>query len=131
MSMKVIHLEQVLEWVDGKPVAKYNPIIDKDAVADLPLAVMGICYKRTPLEIELGVDEEFEGLTMGEVMMLRLAYRASRGSRKATNDLLDIILGKPKSTADIRTVTYDYKDYLKELKDKVNIEEAEFNIDSL
>ncbi len=131
MRTKVTHLEQKIGWVDNKPVAKYNPIINKDAVADLPLAVLGVRYERTPLEIELKIDEEFEGLTLGEVMMLRLAYRASRGSRKATNDLLDRILGKPKSTAEIKSVTFDYNDYLEKLDKEIKAEEAEFSTNSL
>ena len=128
---KITHLEQKIEWVDNKPVAKYNPIIDKDAVADLPLAVMGVRYERTPLEIELEIDEEFEGLTLGEVMMLRLAYRAARGSRKATNDLLDRVLGKPKSTAEVKTVTFDYNDYINKLADKIEGEENKYSEQNL
>lgn len=122
----VIHLDQKIVWEGGKPIAKYTKIIDKDAVADLPLAVMGLPYKREPLEVELGIDEEFEGMSNVEVMMIRMARSAANGNKADRRDLLDRILGKPKTSAEVKTVKVDYNDYIKNMAKEINIEEAGF-----
>lgn len=128
---EVIHFDQKIVWVGGKPVCKYTKIIDKDAVADLPLAAVGLPYKRDTLEIELGVDEEFEGMSNAEVMMIKMARGAARGDRADRREVLDRILGKPKTSAEVKTVKVDYNDYLKGLAEKVKIEEAEFTVEEL
>lgn len=122
----VVHLDQKIVWEGGKPVAKYTKIIDKEAVADLPLAAAGLPYKRDALEVELGVDEEFEGMSNAEVMMVRMARAAARGDKRDRGELLDRILGKPKTSAEVKTVKVDYNDYIKEMANAINIEEAEF-----
>ena len=127
----VIHLDQKIVWEGGKPVAKYTKIIDKEAVADLPLAVIGLPYKREPLEVELGIDVEFEGMSNAEVMMLKMARSAANGNRADRRDLLDRILGKPKTSAEVKTVKVDYNDYLKDLAKVVDAEEAEFTTENL
>ncbi len=125
MEEKVIHLEQIIKWVDNRPVATYTEIIDKEAVADLPLAVMGMKYEREPLEIELGIDAEFEGMTIAEVTMIRLGRRASRGDDWAIQQMLDRILGKPKATSEIKVEKVDYTDYLNTLKKTIEAEYSE------
>lgn len=122
----VIHLDQKIVWEGGKPVAKYTKIIDKEAVADLPLAVIGLPYKREALEVELGIDEEFEGMSNAEVMMLKMARSAASGNRADRRDILDRILGKPKTSAEVKTVKIDYNDYLKKMAKEINVQEAEF-----
>jgi hypothetical protein len=123
---KVVHLDQKIVWVDGKPIAKYTEIINKEAIADLPLAVLGLKYKREQLEIELGIDAEFEGMTNAEVMFIRLARQAAhggKGSGKAATALLDRVLGKPKTSAEVKSVSINYKDYLQQLGETLDAED--------
>lgn len=127
----IIHLDQKIVWVGGKPVCKYTKIIDKDAVADLPLAAVGLPYKRDALEIELNIDEEFDGMTNAEVMMIQMARGAAKGDKRDRSEILDRILGKPKTSAEVKTVKVDYNDYLKGLAKKVEAEEVEYTINEL
>ncbi len=122
--MTVRHLEQVIKWVGSKPVTTYTEIITKEAVAELPLAVLGTKYQRTPLEIELGIDEDLEGLTLAEVMMLRVGRSAARGNQWAVREMMDRVLGKPKSTAEVTSVKINYEDYLK----KIALKDADFTV---
>ncbi len=108
----------VIKWVDGKPVPTEKPILSKDAVTDLPITVMSVPYKRTPLEIELHFDEDLEGMTNGEVMLLRMSRDAARGDHKAADMLLDRILGKPKMVSENKNLNFSYRDYLEEIADR-------------
>ncbi len=122
-----------IKWVDGKPVPKESPILTKDAVSELPITVMSVLYKRTPLEKEFSIDEDLEGMTNGEVMMLRLSRDAARGNHKATEQLLDRILGKPKMVTESKNMNLNYQDYLEEIARKdaeSEPKEADININS-
>ncbi len=109
------HKQMIIKWVDGKPVPTEREIITKEAVADLPITVMSVPYKRTPLEIEFGIDADLEGMTNGEVMMLQMSRSAARGDHKAADMLLDRILGKPKMVSENKNLNLSYQDYLEEL----------------
>ncbi len=109
------HKQMIIKWVDGKPVPTEREIITKEAVSELPIAVLSVPYKRTPLEIEFKIDEDLEGMNNGEVMMLRMSRDASRGDHKAAVELLDRILGKPKMVSETKNLNINYQDYLEEL----------------
>ena len=114
----------VIKWVEGKPVPTEKEILTKEAVTELPITVMSVPYKRSPLEVEFKIDERFEGMTNGEVMMLRMAEDAARGNHKAADMLLDRILGKPKMFSENKNINATYQDYLQEI---ANREESELN----
>ncbi len=125
----------VIKWVDGKPVPTEREIITKEAVSELPITVMSIPYRRTPLEKEFGIDADLEGMTNGEVMMLRMSESAARGDHKAADMLLDRILGKPKMVSENKNINVSYQDYLLEIArkndgDEPEPETADFTIDS-
>ncbi len=117
--------QKIIKWVAGKPVPTEREIITKEAVSELPIAVMSVPYKRTPLEIEFKIDEDLDGMTNGEVMMLRMSRDAARGDHKATDMLLDRILGKPKMVSENKNLNLSYQDYLLELARKDELEESE------
>ena len=119
------HKQLVIKWQQGKPVPTKREIITKEAVDQLPLTVISIPYKRTPLEIEFNIDEELEGMTNGEVMMLRMSQSAARGNFKATDMLLDRILGKPKMVSESKNLNLSYQDYLLELARKDESRQSE------
>ncbi len=124
----------VIKWVAGKPVPTEKEILTKEQVSELPITVSSVPYRRTPLEIEFRIDERFEGMSNGEVMMLRMAEDAARGDHKATDMILDRILGKPKMVSENRNLNVNYQDYLEEIARKENeseFEDADFEQDSL
>ncbi len=118
----------VIKWVDGKPVPTEKNILTKEAVTDLPITVMTVLYRRSPLEIEFKIDERFEGMTNGEVMMLRMAEDAARGDHKAADMLLDRILGKPKMVSENKNLNFSYQDYLQEIANREEPEPDEAEV---
>ncbi len=126
-----MHTQKIIKWVDGKPVPIEKPILSKEAVSDLPIAVMSVPYKRTPLEEEFGIDKDLEGMTNGEVMMLQMSRSAARGDHKAADMLLDRILGKPKMVSESKNLNLTYQDYLQEIADRESKSEtADIDINS-
>lgn len=51
-------------------------------------------------------------MTNGEVAAIRHARKAASGDFKATQDILDRIMGKPKQSVESTTTTLNYLDYL-------------------
>ncbi len=115
------HFEQIIKWIDGQPTPAYRQILTNTAVQQLPLTVISLPYERT-LEEELNdIDPEFEGLSNGEVMLIRLAREAANGDQSAMTILLDRILGKPKFQAEVKTLSFTYQEFLEELARKENV----------
>ena len=117
MTTEVVHKQRIIKWIDGKPVPVDREIISKEAIAQLPATALSLPYKRTDLEIELGIDEDFDGMTNGEVMMVVMANDAARGNHKAADMLLDRILGKPKMTTENKNLNISYEQYLQSIVD--------------
>lgn len=115
MTNEITHKQRLIKWVDGKPVPVDREIISKEAVAQLPVTVLSLPYKRTPLEIELEIDEDYDGMTNGEVMMMEMARDAARGDHRAADMLLDRILGKPKMTTENKNLNISYEQYLQSI----------------
>ena len=114
------HFKKIIKWVDGAPVPAYRQILTNTSIQQLPLTVISMPYERT-LEEELNnIDPEFEGLSNGEVMLIRLAREAASGDPSAMTILLDRILGKPKFQAEIKTLSMNYQDFLEELARREN-----------
>ena len=116
-------VQKIIKWVEGRPVPTNVEILDKEAVAELPIAVLSLPYERSELEKEFEMDEEFEGMTNGEVALVIQARRASRGNSDALAMLLDRAIGKPKQHIENKNLNLTYEDYIKELARK--IEETE------
>lgn len=120
MTTEVVHKQRLIKWVGGKPVPVDQEIIGKDGWSKLPETVLSLPYKRTPLEIEFEIDEDYEGMTNGEVMMMEMAKSAARGDHKAADMLLDRILGKPKMTTENKHLNISYEQYLQSIVDTDN-----------
>lgn len=118
--VSIDHFESVIIWENGIPDVRYQKMLTKETVAELPLAALSQPYERTSLEIELGRDEEFENLTRAEVMHIRLARKAAGGSMEAAKFLLERMLGKPKQSVETKSLSMTYTQYLEELTRKEN-----------
>ncbi len=125
---EIEHFKFDIKWVDGRPVPTYTKMITKEAVSQLPLTVLSLPYRRTALEIELGIDEEYEGKTNGEVALMRLAAEAARGNLKAVDMLMDRVTGKPKITTENKNITLTYEDLLDQI---ARNEDKEPDVDDL
>jgi len=104
-----IHRRLIIWNKDGTPVPATVPVLAKSQIEDLALAVISL-----PYEDPLGLEPEFEGMTIAEVMFIRRARKAARGDPHATDALIDRILGRPKQSAEVKTMRVSYEDYLKE-----------------
>ncbi len=106
------HYKFMIKWVDGKPVPAHTKMINKEAVSQLPLTVFSLPYKRTKLEKEKGIAQEFEGMSNAEVAMIRLADAAAHGDQKALDMLQDRIVGKPMVSTENKNINLTYEDLL-------------------
>ncbi len=120
-------VQTIIKWVEGKPVPTHIGIMNKEAVAELPITVLSLPYERTEFEKEMGVDKEFEGLTNGEVALIIQARRASRGDSRALDMLMDRIVGKPKQQVESKNLNLTYEDWLKEKAKEISGEDERNN----
>lgn len=123
---------KMIYWVDGKPVPVYAKPLNKQQVADLVTAALSTEYEsfRDPESgEEYNVDPRLVGTTKAEAMAINLARKASRGEDKATNQVLDRILGKPKQSVESVGVKMNYRDFLEMLdRDEKAQSQAEFEV---
>ncbi len=96
-------------------------MINKEAVSQLPLTVFSLPYKRTNLEKEKGIAQEFEGMSNAEVAMIRLADAAAHGDQKALDMLQDRIVGKPMVSTENKNINLTYEDLLDSIAKKEGI----------
>jgi hypothetical protein len=104
--------ESFVVWENGVPRVELRQMLEKENLMDLPLAALSLPYLRTPKEVFLERDAEFEGLTNAEVMNIRLARKAARGDTWATKDIQDRVLGKPKQQIEKHTISETYDQFL-------------------
>ncbi len=100
-------------------------MLNKEAVAQLPITVLSLPYKRTEFEKEMGIDEEFEGMSNAEVAMIHLAESAARGNPKAIDMLQDRIVGKPMVSTENKNINLTYEDFLGAIAEKEKKEDDE------
>jgi hypothetical protein len=131
MTNEIQNYESFITWDNGIPIIGYREMLTKEVVADLPLAALSARYERSDLEIELGINESFEGMTLAEVMHIRLARKAANGDMTAIKLLQDRILGKPKQQIESKKLTMTYADYLEEITSKENDEIIEAQVNEL
>ncbi len=113
--VEVKHYSKKIVWVNGVPRPANREIISRESIGDLPQVTLSLPYVRPPADIIDGIDEEFDGMTNAEVMMIRLTRQAVSGSQDAVKILLDRVLGKPKQFIDTKSLSMNYQDYLEEL----------------
>lgn len=66
--------------------------------------------------------QEIERMSMAEVMVRQLVWKAAKGNDKSIGETLDRLLGKAVQTTETTTRSYSYHDFLIECK---NADEAE------
>jgi hypothetical protein len=58
---------------------------------------------------------QYAGMTVGEVMMAKLAITAARGSLPAIKMMLEYTLGRPVQQIESKSMRMNYQDYLAEM----------------
>jgi len=118
---EIVHYSSFINWSKGYPEVVYKEMLTREAIADIPLAVVSMPFERTEEEIFLGIDEDLEGKTIAEVMDIRLARSAARGDKEAYKMLKDRILGKPKQEIQSTKLTMSYTEYLERVAEEENV----------
>ncbi|MBT5303851.1 MAG: hypothetical protein HOL31_02075 [Candidatus Scalindua sp.] len=127
---EIMNYDSFVVWEDGSPRVVYKQMITKEVLDDLPIAALSLPYKRTPKEIMLDEDVEFEGLTNAEVMNIRLARRAAAGEMEAIKTIQDRVLGRPKQSIESKSITQTYTEYLEMVaqEEEELLQEAEIHV---
>jgi len=105
-------LRTEIEWVDGLPCTVYKPLITKDAIKQLAQVSLSLEYNPNLSE------ESYDGLTVGEVAMIKIGQKAAEGGKDALENirlLLDYSVGKPKQEIETKSLNLTYQDYLDEI----------------
>jgi hypothetical protein len=107
-------LGKVIEWKDGKPIPVTKPILSKDKIANIAQAAISLEYREE--DDVLGIDKEYYGLSIAEVLFIKMARSAaSTGDIKVISALLDRVLGKPKQEVESKNLNMTYQDFLEQL----------------
>lgn len=126
---------RLIDWdpATGLPTPTSRPVLTAQQVEALSSTALSLLYdpeEPDPDEFtsEKGFElahrkweaerAKYEGMTCGEVMMVKLAQRAAEGNHAATEELLDRVLGRPKQTSEVKSMTMKYEDYLKKMADE-------------
>ena len=118
LPVKVESSKHYVKWKDGVPYPVGTYLLSKQNIEDLHLVALSSPYEPDDtLPEDQYWDEKlrYEGMTKGEVMILKLTEKASQGNMHAMSMVLDRILGKPKQSVESKTMTMTYKDYLDHL----------------
>lgn len=113
---------------DGLPVPASAPMLSEAQLGAMPLTAASLPYETKPREHltikekeeYLKSEKQYEGLSNGEVMVIKMAKEAADGNTRTTEIVLDRVLGKPKQTSEIKTMHFTYEDFLKEKAKKEN-----------
>jgi len=102
-------------WRDGLPYPVIVEPFTKASATSLVAAAAASMYKP---KNDTDEEQRFQGMTLMEVTMVRLAEKAADGNFDATVHMLDRLAGKPKQETQNVNVNVTYQDYL----DKVGYE---------
>lgn len=117
-----------IEWVDGKPVARYTEPVTKQTVSEMLPNALSLPYVQKRIKVEsvvdgvstwedsLAPDEElFEGMTMAQAMAYRRVLDAARGGERSLPNamhILDRVVGKVVNKTEVVTTTLTYQNLL-------------------
>lgn len=117
-----------IEWVDGKPVARYTEPVSKHSVTEMLPNALSLPYVQKYIRVSreqegetiwedvLAPDEElFEGMTMAQAMAYRRVLDAARGGERSLPNaihILDRVIGKVVNRTENLTVTATYQNLL-------------------
>lgn len=105
---------RLFEWVDELPQPLGGKRFQRDQVESLYFAAAALPYRgEWDSELQTFVmDERFEGLTYGEVMVMRQIIAAGAGDLGAVEKVMDRLLGKPKQAVETKSMTMSYAEFL-------------------
>lgn len=126
---------RLIEWdpATGLPVPVSRPVLTVPQIEALASTSLSLLYEpEEPVATDFTTKQAYEtarakweeerskyaGMTCAEVMMVRLAQRAADGNQAATSELLDRVLGRPKQTSEVKSVSMKYEDYLKKVAEE-------------
>lgn len=114
-------------WEDGAPIVKHVPLLTPAVIKDVHTAALAELYSSPDdeLAIEMGLKpSKYHGRTLLEVMILKRAEHAARnlGDPDVVEKILDRELGKPKTTAEIHSVSETYDQALKRIAKETDAE---------
>lgn len=101
-------------WVNNAPQPRYGGPMGKAQLTQLFSAGLSMPYKGTyaPEEDAYIIEDEYDGKTIGEVIVMKRLQKAAEGDPDATRDILDRVMGKPKQSVESTSVTMSYSDFL-------------------
>lgn len=108
-------------WENGVPVPVYSEPYTKATVNSLIAASMAHEYEPIKYKCDYGCvcvpadEQRFQGMTNGEVMVIKLAERAAQGNFESVREIFDRMLGKPKQETQNINVGMTYEDFVKSL----------------
>lgn len=108
---------RMITFKDGLPVVVGRPLITKDYLENMASAALTLPYEPTKKELKSGEGVKYNGLTNGEVIMLKLVKEAANGDSASRKDILDRKLGKAMQTTRSFKVTTSLGDFLSGLSE--------------
>jgi hypothetical protein len=119
---------RVTQWENGAPVVRDVPMLTKSQIVDTIAAVVSLPYHDPDddLRIEMGLPpSRFYGMTNAEAMVTRLVENAARtGDKDEIEKILDRLLGRPKTTAEVHSVSETYEQALNRIARETEVEAA-------
>lgn len=95
--------------------------MQKQSPADQRKVLRDLLDRALTQKIPVMPEEEFQrlfntqqmpGMTYAELMIHQLVVKACAGNDKSIQEILDRLVGKPVQTAEIKSVSYTYNDFL-------------------
>lgn len=106
------------EWtLEGMPVPRDSKALAKEQLQQLHHAALGVKYEGDwDPDLQCNVcPPEYEGMTLGEVAILKTARRAAAGDHTAYKEMMDRTLGKPKQAIESTSMHMSYTELLEAL----------------
>jgi len=107
---------------EGNPVVKNVQVFTRAQVSDIAMAAASAPYITADDELALALGlppSEFHGMSNLEVMLIKQArWAAASGETDVIEKVLDRLIGRPKTTAEVKSLSLGYEDMLKEIARK-------------
>jgi len=104
-----------IEWKNGIPCLVFKEAYSKPAMSSLIHSVLALPYEMRDLT-HYPEDAQYEGLTYGEVMIIRRAKSAAHGESEDVDFFADRVLGKPKQSVESTTMSVTFQEYVANLE---------------
>lgn len=125
---------RLISWdpATGLPVPSSRPVLSAPQIEALAATALSLPYDpekpaksdftsedgyKAALDKWQAEVDKYAGMTCGEVMMVKLAQHAAEGNHAATEELLDRVLGRPKQSSEVKSVSMRYEDYMQKIAD--------------